>query len=181
MSPAAPGPRDRLRAVLGRIPAAEFPGTGDPEPAREMLAALELFGGERVLLLAPRSPWLAAVLAELAGAVHVLLPEGADARSFAAALARRGCGNVQVHTGPLRAGLPGHFPFDSILVDGALPAWPPALLDQLAPGGRLVAALGPPGGQQLRLLQNAAGGQPARVRDLGPVRLPSLPGDTTGP
>ena len=43
--------------------------------------------------------------------------------------------------GPLTAGLPAGAPYDVILIDGGVDAIPPALVDQLADGGRLGAGV----------------------------------------
>jgi protein-L-isoaspartate(D-aspartate) O-methyltransferase len=48
--------------------------------------------------------------------------------------------NVQVVRGPLVEGDPSHAPFNVIVVEGAVEQLPSGLLDQLADGGRLVAA-----------------------------------------
>jgi protein-L-isoaspartate(D-aspartate) O-methyltransferase len=48
--------------------------------------------------------------------------------------------NVQLVRGPLVEGDPLHAPFDVIVVEGAVEHLPSGLLDQLADGGRLVAA-----------------------------------------
>lgn len=43
--------------------------------------------------------------------------------------------------GPLEAGAPDHGPFDVIVIDGAVEDVPAALIEQLAPGGRLATAI----------------------------------------
>jgi protein-L-isoaspartate(D-aspartate) O-methyltransferase len=43
--------------------------------------------------------------------------------------------------GPLEAGAPDKGPFDVIIIDGAVEKVPTALIDQLAPGGRLATAI----------------------------------------
>jgi protein-L-isoaspartate(D-aspartate) O-methyltransferase len=51
-------------------------------------------------------------------------------------------------------GWPEHAPYDGIIVTAATPLVPPALLEQLADGGRLLLPLGDPGlqGQRLQLI-----------------------------
>ena len=80
----------------------------------------------------------AAVLARLARRVHSieLIPE--LARRAAATLARLGIDNVEVRTGDGWHGWPEHAPYDAIVVAAAAGEVPPALLEQLAPGSRMV-------------------------------------------
>jgi protein-L-isoaspartate(D-aspartate) O-methyltransferase len=57
-------------------------------------------------------------------------------------LRRAGVSNVAVEVGNGLEGLSVHAPFDAIMVSGAVPVVPRALLDQLKPGGRLFAIEG---------------------------------------
>ena len=77
-----------------------------------------------------------------------------------------------------RIGWPEEAPFDAIIVTAAGPALVDALVDQLAPGGTLVAPVGGSGGQSLLRLRKREDGsiEPA---DLGPVIfVPLLSGMT---
>ncbi len=107
-----------------------------------ILQALALEGLERVLDVGTGSGYQAALLRMLAAEVVSVerIPE-------LAAQARRnlddaGFGDVDVIVGDGALGVPGRAPFDAIAVAAAAPAVPPALLEQLAPGGRLVLPLG---------------------------------------
>jgi protein-L-isoaspartate(D-aspartate) O-methyltransferase len=57
-------------------------------------------------------------------------------------LQQLGYGNVHVRIGDGYLGWPEHAPFDAILVTAAPPEIPPALVDQLAEGGRMVIPVG---------------------------------------
>jgi protein-L-isoaspartate(D-aspartate) O-methyltransferase len=101
-----------------------------------------------VLEIGTGSGYQAAVLARLVKQVYTIeiLPELAQAAR--GALRLEGCANVEVIEGDGYQGLPEHAPFDGILVAAAPERVPPALLEQLAPGARLVI---PVGGAEQRL------------------------------
>ena len=79
------------------------------------------------------------------------------------------------------AGWPARAPFDAILLAAAPRAVPPALFDQLAVGGRLIAPVGPDGRQELlcftKKLDGAKGEISFDKKSLGAVSfVPLLPG-----
>ena len=113
--------------------------------------------GERVLEVGTGSGYQAAVLAELGAAVFTIeiLPELAEGARRT--LAELGYERITVITGDGFRGLPDEAPFDAIVVTAAPVDVPPPLLEQLAPGGRLVI---PVGGrrQTLQVLERTAEG-----------------------
>jgi protein-L-isoaspartate(D-aspartate) O-methyltransferase len=119
------------------------------------LASLE--PTSRVLEVGTGCGYQAAVLATLAREVVSLEIVDALARDAAARLARLGYANVRVRHDDGHRGAPDAAPFDAVLVAAAPDTVPPALLEQLAPGGRLVV---PVGGleQELRIYRRADGG-----------------------
>ena len=90
-------------------------------------------------------------------------------------LAELGCRNVRFRHGDGRLGWPGQAPFDGILVAAASVTVPQALLDQLAPGGRIIIPLGDPSRQELVRIER---GDKGDMREsLGAVAfVPLLPG-----
>ncbi|UCE87041.1 MAG: protein-L-isoaspartate(D-aspartate) O-methyltransferase [Deltaproteobacteria bacterium] len=140
-----------------------------------MSQALELEGGERALEIGTGSGYQVAVLSRLVGAVVSIerLPRlAARARR---ALDAMGVANVVVHLGDGSLGRPAAGPFDAILVTAGGPAVPQPLLDQLAPGGRLVGPFGGRGAQRLTRVRRGRSDRLAR-EDLAPCRFVDLIG-----
>jgi len=130
-----------------------------------MTELAEIDGEARVLEVGTGSGYQAAVLAEIAKTVHtieILEPLAARARKT---LAQQGYTNVNVRHGDGYRGWPEEAPFDAILVTAAAPRVPQPLLEQLAPGGRLVIPVDDPaalrflgGGQLLEVHQRSEDG-----------------------
>jgi protein-L-isoaspartate(D-aspartate) O-methyltransferase len=89
-------------------------------------------------------------------------------------LVRLGFANVEVAVADGSRGWPVAAPYDVILVACAAPELPPALVEQLAPGGRLVIPIGSSADehQDLRLYELHAGALSSR--SLFPVRFVPL-------
>jgi protein-L-isoaspartate(D-aspartate) O-methyltransferase len=115
----------------------------------------------------------AAILAELARQVWTVEMVEEFASHAEARLSQLGYGNVAVRIGDGTRGWAEHAPFDKILVTAAAAVPPKALLDQLAPGGRMVLPIGPEGIQQLTVIDKADDGR-IRTRSVIPVRFGTL-------
>ena len=142
-----------------------------------MTDLLDLSPGDKVLEVGAGSGYQAAVLAHLAGQVHTveIVPE--LARSCRDRLARQGLCQVTVHAGDGAAGLLKEAPFDAIMVTAAAPRIPPALVEQLRSGGRMVIPLGDPWSTQelMRLTKSEAG--EVAMRSVLSVRFVPLTGE----
>ena len=90
-----------------------------------------------------------------------------------ARLARLGYPNVDIRVGDGSRGWAEHAPFDKILVAAAADVVPPALVEQLRPGGRMVLPLGGEEAQALTVLDKDDRGRVSR-RQLLPVRFSRL-------
>ncbi len=105
--------------------------------------------GVRVLEVGTGCGYQTAVLAETGALVTTveLVPQLAEAA--AERLKRLGYDNVEVHRGDGARGWPPGAPYDAIVVTAAaVDRVPPALLNQLAPGGRLVIPVERSGGRR---------------------------------
>ncbi len=94
---------------------------------------------DRVLEIGTGCGYQTAILAELAAQVYSLEIVRELAEPAAARLHGLGYENIEIQRGDGALGWREHAPFDAILVTAA--AWqriPPALIAQLAPGGRLI-------------------------------------------
>jgi protein-L-isoaspartate(D-aspartate) O-methyltransferase len=82
------------------------------------------------------------VLASIVKEVYTIERIAALAESAQARLSELGYRNVRVRCGDGTLGWPEEAPYDVIIVTAGGPRVPPALLAQLAPGGRLVMPVG---------------------------------------
>jgi protein-L-isoaspartate(D-aspartate) O-methyltransferase len=128
----------------------------------------------RVLEVGTGSGYQTAILAELAQEVITLEVVEDLAAGAATKLRDLGYRNVDCRTGDGGAGCPERAPFDAIIVTAAAQSIPPALIDQLAPGGRLVIPIGgDPLAQDLFLIEKDQQGG-VRERRLFPVAFVPL-------
>ncbi len=140
-----------------------------------MLELLSLQGDENVLDVGTGSGYQAALLSELCAHVVTVerIPELlAQAQERLAAL---GYANVEAHLAGEVLGWPDKAPYDAIVAAAAAPAVPPALVGQLAVGGRLVLPVGDRRHQDLVLVTRDAKG--VTVEDKGPCRFVPLVGE----
>ena len=133
--------------------------------------------GQVVLEVGTGSGYQAAVLAEIVKQVYSIEIVPSLARTAQARLAELGYRNIEVRIGDGYAGWPDKGPFDGIIVTAAAPRVPPALVEQLKPGGKMVIPVGGQWGvQELAVITRHADGGFDR-RDVLPVRfVPLVPG-----
>ena len=143
--------------------------------ARMTEALLEDAMPARVLEIGTGSGYQAAVLAALGVQVYTIERIGELLRIARKRFRTLGL-QVRSRHDDGRIGWPEEAPFDGIIVTAAAAALVDALVDQLAPGGTLVAPVGEPASQRLLCLRKDADGQ-LRQRELAPVVfVPLLPG-----
>lgn len=153
-----------------------------------MIQALELSPDARVLEIGTGSGYSAAVLARIAKAVFTVerIRDLADMARIR--LAQLGYNNIEVLRGDGTLGWPDEAPFDAIVVTAGGPRIPPALIQQLRIGGRLVIPVGEDRNDQQLIRVVRTGQDDFETEDLGGVLFVPLIGedgwqeeDTVGP
>ena len=157
------------------LPIGEGQTISQPYIVASMIEAAEPQPGDRALDVGTGSGYAAAVLARCVERVVSIERHPPLAERARAALEAAPAPNVTVEVGDGTSGRPEAAPFDVILVAAGGPEIPQGLLDQLAPGGRLVIPVGPREWPQRLLRVREKSGGYAR-EDLGPVAFVPLIG-----
>jgi protein-L-isoaspartate(D-aspartate) O-methyltransferase len=145
-----------------------------PHMVAIMTDLLELEPGLSVLEIGTGCGYHAAVTAEIVGARHVSSVEyheslAADARETLASL---GYGDVSIRAGDGKQGWADHAPYDRAYLTCAAESFPPAVLEQVRPGGILLGPIGTRHQQLVRAHKQADGSLDRETH--GPVRFVPL-------
>jgi protein-L-isoaspartate(D-aspartate) O-methyltransferase len=184
-------------AALGRVPRHEFVPEAYVEHAYEnrplpigygqtisqpyivaiMTDLIDLESGDAVLEVGTGSGYQAAILAELVETVYSIeiVPELAE--TAAERLRRLGYGNIVTRMGDGYHGWAEQAPFDAIVVTAAAGHVPPPLIEQLAPGGKMIIPVGSPFSVQRLVLVTKDRNGDVRTREVLPVSFVPLTGD----
>lgn len=156
----------------GPLPIGEEQTISQPYIVALMTESVRLKGTETVLEIGTGSGYQAAVLSVLAKKVYSIeiIPELAE--TARERLTAQGYKNVEVIIGDGNLGWQAGSPYDAIIVTAAAPQIPPALIEQLAEGGRFVLPLEIGNEQHLLRLQKVDG--KITQEDLGLVRFVPL-------
>jgi protein-L-isoaspartate(D-aspartate) O-methyltransferase len=157
------------------LPIGEEQTISQPWIVAAICQALELRGPELVLEVGTGSGYSAAMLARLASHVVSVERHQELSRGAARALASLAIRNVELVVGDGSLGVPERGPFDAIAVHATAPAPPPALLAQLAEGGRLVVPIAAGDADVLTLLHRR--GEHFEPEPITPCRFVPLIGE----
>jgi protein-L-isoaspartate(D-aspartate) O-methyltransferase len=140
-----------------------------------MTDLLDVRPDDTVLEIGTGLGYQAAILAELADKVYSVEFIEALARQAKQRLNRLGYKNIEFKIGNGYYGWPEHAPFDRIIVTAAPDLIPPALIQQLKPGGKMMIPAGIPDAQQLILAEKDRDGR-LTTREILRVRFSQLEG-----
>jgi protein-L-isoaspartate(D-aspartate) O-methyltransferase len=153
------------------LPIGEGQTISQPFVVAFMTEAVRARPAMKVLEVGTGSGYQAAVLAEIGCRVYTIEIIRSLADSARVRLERLGYRGVDVRHGDGYQGWPQVAPFDAIMLTAAPDSLPAALVEQLAPGGRIVAPIGAEGEvQSLVLVEKDAAGRTS-TRHLLPVRF----------
>jgi protein-L-isoaspartate(D-aspartate) O-methyltransferase len=171
-----PGPLQPFAYLPTPLPLGYGQNLASPYLVALMTHLADIQPGDRVFETGTGAGYHAAVIARLAEKIVSVevVPEIADEARIH--LARARVGNVETHIGDGYYGWPKGAPYDVILVKEALDHVPDPLMEQLAPGGRLVLPLGPlDDAQELTVIRKGRNGE-VRRRQVLSVRFSPLQG-----
>lgn len=175
-------PASQMRRAYrdGALPIGHDQTISQPWIVAAICEGLELSGSERVLEVGAGSGYSTCVLSLLAREVVAVERVPELARAARERVAAEGAGHAEVIEGDGSSGLPGRAPFDAIAVHATAPGPPPSLLEQLAPGGRLVIPISAERADMLTVFRRRADGEAEpggfAQRVIGPTRFVPLIG-----
>jgi protein-L-isoaspartate(D-aspartate) O-methyltransferase len=160
------------------LPIGEGQTISQPYIVALMAELAELRRNDRVLEVGTGSGYAVAVLSRIVERVYTIERHASLAAEAEQRFDELGYDNIEVAVGDGTLGWPEHAPYDAILVAAGSPGRvPPPLLDQLAPGGRLVIPRGATqSGQDLVRIRRSADGASFDEEHLGAVRFVPLVG-----
>lgn len=158
------------------LPIGQGQTISQPSLVLQMTILLDVTKEHRVLEIGTGSGYQSALLAKAAKKVYTVERiqehyEKAQKRLTAASYE-----NIEYKLGDGSLGWPEHAPYDRIMVTAAAEVLPKALVEQLAPEGKMVIPVGAEALQELLLVQKDKDGNITQ-KNLGYVRFVKLVGD----
>lgn len=158
--------------------------TSQPSLIAWTLDQLHLKPGARTLEVGTGSGYQTALLAKLCSEVYSIDIIESLVVNAAETLGDFGITNVHLRVGDGYDGWPEAAPFDGIVVSAGAPHLPQPLVDQLAPGGRMIIPVGEPDSTWLIIVKKSQTGEVTQEKTLAvrfvPLTGPHLPPDSWG-
>ncbi|HFD79752.1 MAG TPA: protein-L-isoaspartate(D-aspartate) O-methyltransferase [Gammaproteobacteria bacterium] len=159
----------------GPLPIGHGQTISQPYIVALMTDLLELQPGCKVLEIGTGSGYQTAILAQLCDRVYTVEVVPALSEEANKIFQRLGYDNIEARVGDGYQGWPEHAPYDGIIVTAAASYIPPALVEQLKAGGRLVIPVGQPyGHQELLLVEKDRQGEVHTRNILGVAFVPMI-------
>lgn len=147
-----------------------------PSLVLEMTILLDVKDKHRVLEIGTGSGYQTALLSKAAGKVYTVERIQEHHESAQKRLGEAGYANIEYKLGDGSQGWAEHAPYDRIMVTAAARTLPQALVDQLAPEGKMIIPVGDEFMQELLLVQKTKDGELTKEL-LNYVRFVDLIGD----
>lgn len=128
----------------GPLPIGQGQTISQPYIVALMTDLLELKENDVVLEIGTGSGYQTAILSQLCKQVYSMELIDILRKAASKRLHQLGYHNIETCTGNGYLGWPEHAPYDGIIVTAAAPYIPPALVEQLKPGARMVIPVGMP-------------------------------------
>ncbi len=142
-----------------------------------MIQAAEMKAGDTVLEVGAGSGYAAAIMSRIAGRVTAVERQPDLVKVAQERMQRLGFDNVRIVQGDGTRGWEPETPYDAILAAASGSHIPPAWIDQLADGGRIVMPVGEPTFIQKLIKVTKGPGGKLITEDLGGVRFVPLIGE----
>jgi protein-L-isoaspartate(D-aspartate) O-methyltransferase len=154
----------------------------EPMILARLIQTLQPQPQDKALVVASGTGYGSALLARLVKSVVAVEADAALAGSAEQTIRALGIANLRPIVGKMEEGCAGEAPYDVILIEGAVQHIPPAIVAQLAEGGRLATVLAAPSAGVLGVahLMVKEGGV-ASGRPIFDAGTPALPGFSRPP
>jgi protein-L-isoaspartate(D-aspartate) O-methyltransferase len=161
--------------VDGPLPIGYGQTISQPSLVLEMTRLLEPEKDSKVFEIGTGSGFQTAILAKMSGEVFTVERINALMEKAKMRLEALNFTNIHYKVGDGSMGWKEHAPYDRIMVTAAAGLLPDELVNQLAPGGRMVIPIGPPSAQELTLITKTDNGK-IHTKTICPVRFVELKG-----
>ena len=168
---------ERFGAMAGEDIALPLPcgqTQAGPSSLARMIKALDIGPGDRVLEIGTGSGYATALIARLALSVTTLERYRLLADAAKKRLARPSLGTIAVRHADGLHGYPEEAPYDRIILHAAIESEPAQLIDQLTPGGSVVAVLRVGQVSEITRWRRAITGRVLEIDHFGRLDLPML-------